>query len=125
MSTLTVAKCTTSTKFDFTLHTSVAWLRAFTMCSTFEPNCRLEKTKNNFIGILLCPNRVCSKELCVHNYTFQHLIGIFHQFLQCESTCQSVILPLNTKSLFFLMCNQRNYFSKELRKSIQDLIGVM
>ena len=40
LSTLTIAKLTNSTKTDITLQRSLKWLRSFTMCNTFTPDCR-------------------------------------------------------------------------------------
>ena len=44
MSTLTIAKFTTSTRTDLTLQTCVKYFRVFTMCSAINPDCRYDNS---------------------------------------------------------------------------------
>ena len=50
LSTLTIAKFTTSTRTDVAFRTSVKQLRAITMCSAFTPGSRYDKSNNKIIG---------------------------------------------------------------------------
>ena len=73
MSNLTIAKFTISTKTYFTLQTSVKYLKAITMCSSFTPDCGYDNSTVFLIGDVNCPNTKCLGKLCLHKMTFQTL----------------------------------------------------
>ena len=79
LSTLTIAKMTTSTRTDIMLQTSMKLLRAITMCSTFTPDCRYDKSLINLITNVFCPNTMSSGILCLDKKTFHSLPGSDYQ----------------------------------------------
>ena len=88
LSSLTNAKFITSRRTDMTLQISVKQLRAKTMCSTFKPYCRLEKSFINLFENLFCADILCSRKFHVHKRTFQPLGRSDYQSRQCLSTCR-------------------------------------
>ena len=78
---LNLQKFSSSTRTDFTLQTTVKYLREFMMCSTFTPNCWCYNSNIKLIGKVYCPKTMCSGTLCVHKRTFQSIrtiqCGIF------------------------------------------------
>ena len=123
LSTLMIAKVTISTRTDITLQRSVKYLRAITMCSSFTPDCGYDKSTNNLIGDVFCPNTKCSGKLCLHKKTFQSLGRSDYQCPQCASVCQvNKISAEDPAFSFFLSFGQRVYIFGESLKSIQDVI---
>ena len=70
LSTLTFAKLSTSTRTVITFQTSVKYLRAFTTCSIFTPDCRYDMSIIKLIGNVHCLNTMCSDILCLHRKSF-------------------------------------------------------
>ena len=124
MSTLNVAKITTSTGTVIMLQTSVKYLRATTVCSAFTRDCRLGSSNIEFIGTVHCPNTMCSAILCVHKITLQSPGRNDYQVAQCTSTCQVRNIPLEEETnLFFLRFGRGVYVFGETQKSIQGVTG--
>ena len=71
LSTLTIAKFTSSTKTHNTWQTSVNYLRVNTMCSEFTPDCRYDNSTLILLGDVYCPNTKSSGKLSLHKKTFQ------------------------------------------------------
>ena len=68
-STLTIVKFTISRRTNFTLQTSVKYLKAITMCSAFTPDCGYDNSTIILIGEVYCPNTKCSGKFCLHKKT--------------------------------------------------------
>ena len=82
MSTLTIAKFITSTGTDVTSKTSVKKMRTVTICSTFIPDGRYDKSIFKHTGNLYDPNTRCSGTPCVHKKTFHSIARSEYQFPQ-------------------------------------------
>ena len=122
-STLTIAKITISTRTDITLHTSVKYLRAITMCSAFTSDCVYDNSTNILIGDVYCPNRKCSGKFCLHKKTFQSLGRSDYQCPQCASVCQVRDIPFeDPTNSFFLSIGHGVYLVEYSPKSNQDAI---
>ena len=114
LSTLNIAKFTTSTKTDITLQTSVKLLRAITMCTTFTPDWRYDTSIIKLIANVYCPNTMCSGILYVHRKTFQSLGRSDCQCPQRTSTCQMREIPFDERTnSFFLRFGQGIYIFEE------------
>ena len=88
LSTLTIAKFTISTRTYFTLQTSVKYLRAIPMCSSFTRGCGYDNSTYFLLGDVNFPNTNCSGKLCMHKKTFQSLGRSDCQCPQRASVCQ-------------------------------------
>ena len=122
-STWVTAKSNISTRIDFLLFTSVTFLRAITMCSSFNPDCGYDNS-NILIGDVYCPNTKCLRNLCLHKKTFEPLGRSDYQFPQCGSVCQVRKIPFEEQTnSFFLSLGQGVYVFEETPKSVQDVIG--
>ena len=124
LSTWVTAKSNISTRIDILLLTSVIFLGAITMCSTFTPDCGYDNSTIILIGDVHCPNTNCWCKLCLHKKTFQSLGRSDYQCPQCGSVCQvrNTFFEEQTNS-FFLSLGQGVYVFEERPKSIQELIG--
>ena len=124
MSNLTIAKFTSATRTHITLQTSVRYLRAITMCSAFIPDCGYDKSTNNLIGDVYCPNTECSGNFCLHKKTFQALGRSDQQSPKCASVLQVRTISFEDQTnSFFLSFGELVYIFEERPKSIQDVIG--
>ena len=124
LSTLTIAKLTTSTRTDITLRTNLKRLGAITMCSTFIPNCGYNNSTIFLIGDVYCPNTKCSGKICLHNKFFQSLGTSDYDCPQCASVCQVRNIPFEDQTKpSFLFFGQGVYIFEESPKSTQDVIG--
>ena len=124
LSTWATATSNISTRIDFLLLTSVIFLKASTMCSTFTPDSGYDNTTINLFGDVYCPNTKCFGKLCLHKKTFQSLGRSNYQCPQCGSVCQvrKILFEEQTNS-FFLSLGQGVYIFEERAKSIQEVIG--
>ena len=124
LSTLTIAKFTSSTTTDITLQIIVKYLKAITMCSAFTPYCGYDNSTIILIGDVYCPITKCSCKLHLHKKTFQSLGRSVYQCPQCASVRQVRKFPFEEQTnSFFLSFGQGVYVFEESRKSIQDDIG--
>ena len=124
LSTSVTTKSNISTRIDFLLLTSVTFLRAITMCCTFNPDCGYNRSTIILIGDVYCPNTKCLGKLCLHKKTLQSLGRDVYQCPQCASVCQlrNIFFEDQTNS-FFLSLGPGVYIFEENPKSIQDVIG--
>ena len=124
LSTWFTAKTNISTRVDFLLLTSLTFLRGFTMCSAFTPDCGYDNSTIILIGYVYCPNTKCLGKLCLHKKTFQSLGRSDYQCPQCESVCQVRIIPFEEQTnSFFLLLGQGVYVFEESPKANEDVIG--
>ena len=124
MSTLTIKKITVSTRTDITLQTSVKYLRAITMCSSFTPDCGYDKSPISFIGDVFCPNTKCLGKFCLNKKTFQSLGRSDYQCPECLSVCQVNNFRFEDQTnSFFLSLRLGVYIFEESPKSVQYVIG--
>ena len=124
LSTWVTSKSNISTRIDFSLLTSVTFLRAIAMWSAFTPDCGYDNSTIILIGDVYCPKTKCSGKLCLHKKTFQSLSRSDYQCPQGASVCQVRIIFFEdqTKS-FSISFGQGVYIFEESPKSIQDVIG--
>ena len=73
LSTSTIAKFIIAARTAISLQRKVKYLRAITMCSAFNPDCRYDNSSIKLIGNMFCPKTICSDILSVHKKTFQSL----------------------------------------------------
>ena len=66
LSAWVTAKSNISTRIYFLLLTSVTFLKAITMCSTFTPDCGKNNITTILIGEVCCSNTKSSGKLCLH-----------------------------------------------------------
>ena len=105
------------------LLTSVSFLRAFTMCSSFSLDCGYDNSTIILIRDVFCPNSNCSGKLCRHKKTFQSLGRSDYRCPQCASVCQVLNIPFEDQTnSFFLLLGQGVNIFEESPKSIQDVI---
>ena len=124
LSTWVTAKSNISTTIDFLLLTSVIFLKAITMCSTFTPDSGHDNSTINLIGDVYCPNTKCFEKLCLHKKTFQSLGRSDYQCPQGGSVCQVRNIPFEEQTnSFFLSLGHGVYIFEERAKSIQEVIG--
>ena len=112
LSTLINAKFTISTTTDFTLQTSVKYLRAIAMCSAFTPDCGHDNSTIILIVDLYCPNTGCLGELCLHRRLFN---------LSAESIINVRKARLCAKCAILLFEIRQNPFSCRLAKGFTFL----
>ena len=114
------AKPNISTRTDFLLLTSVAFLRAITMCSAFTPDCGYDNSTIILIGDLYCPKTKCLGKLCLHKKTFQSLGRSDYHGPQCASVCQMRTIPFQVKQKPF-SCHwvKRFAFSKRIQNQFK------
>ena len=125
LSTLTIAKQTTSTRTDITLQTSVKKLRAITMCSTFTPYCRYDTNINKLIGDVYCPNTMCSRVLYVHRKIFHSCERSEYQCPQYQSTCQLRNIPSEQqRNSFLLKCDQGIYVFEQTQNFFKMFLAI-
>ena len=124
LSTWVTAKSNISTRTDFLLLTSVTFLRAITLCSSFTPDCAYDNSTIILIESVYCPNRKCFAKLCLHKKTFKSLGRSNYQCPQCASVCQvrNIRFEDQNKSSS-LSFGQGIYIFEESPKSIQDVMG--
>ena len=123
MSTLTIAKFTSSTRTDFIMQTRGKKSRAITMLSTFTSDCRYEFIIFKLIGNINCPNEICSGKLCVNKKTFQPLTRCDNQCPLYTSSCQVRNIPFEEQTNSFLLkCNQGFIFLKGHKNQFKMLL---
>ena len=71
LSSLTIAKIITSPGTD--IMTTVKNMIAISICSTFKPDCRPDRSKFELTGIVHCPNKTCSgNSACPKKVSISH-----------------------------------------------------
>ena len=123
-STWVTAKSNISTRIDFLLLTSVTFLRAITMYSTFSLDCGYDNSTIILIGDVYCPNTKCFGKICLHKKIFQSLGRSDYQCPHCGSVCRVHNIPFEDQTnSFFLSFGPGVYNFEESPKSVQDVIG--
>ena len=118
LSTWVTEKSNISTRMDFLLLTSVIFLKAIKMCSTFTPDSGYDNSTIILIGDMYCPNTKCFGKLCLHKRTFQSLGRSDYQCPQCGSVCQVRNIPFEEQTnSFFLSLGQGVYIFEEREQS--------
>ena len=116
LSTFAIAKFTIPTRTDNTLQTSVKYLRAITVCSSYTLDCGYDKSTDNLIGVESCPNTKCLGKLCLHELTFQSPDRSDYQCPQCAYVCQVFNIPSEDITYsFFLPFGSEVYIFVESR----------
>ena len=113
---LNLQKLSSSTRTDFTLQTTVEYLREFMTCSTFTPNCCCYNSIIKLIGKVYCPNTMCSGTLCVHKRTFQSI-----RTIQCAillSRNKQICLSGCVDNRFNFLKRHKNQFKLLMEMSI-------
>ena len=121
MSTVTITKYCTFRRTDILNHTTAKWLRTIRICSTFNLNCRLDRSFVNFLAIYVVPKK-CSKKLCVHQKTsvnsWQNRLCMSATHVHKRAT-QSTFWKSNTSLL--VMFDMGIYKFQEVQKPNKDI----
>ena len=106
------------------LLTSMTFLRAFTKCSSFSPDCGYVNSTIILLDDVYCPKTKCLGKLCLHKQIFQSLGRSVYQYQQCASLCQMRNIPFEDQTnSFFVSLGQVVHIFEKNPKSIQDFIG--
>ena len=121
LSTLTIAKFTICTRTDFTLQTSVKYLRAITMFGAFIPGCGYDNGTIILIGDVYCPNTKFSGKLFLQKGLFNLFQGAIINV--CVRGAQYSFIFEDQTNSFSLSYGHGVYIFEESPKSIEDVIG--
>ena len=117
LSTLTIAKLTTSTRTDITLPASVNKLKRITTCSAFTRDSWNKKNIINFIGSEYCPNGMCSEKFCLHEKNFQSFQKVIVSVLLASPPVKCAIFPLRNKQCHFSCSLTKGFTFLKKRKN--------